>query len=115
MSDNDDALNVLLYSLAPDSVWGAASLEVEPEIQLVQWAIKHDTAGNAYFVGTRADEGSGRVSTPIVELDTGRRRGRTQSGRVYELLGPPGYSENGEYIWSLYRVANGIKEAKREH
>jgi len=112
MSENDDALNVFLFMVEPKSVWGAAPIADEPEIALIDWAIKKDTAGNAYFVGTRADDGSGRVSTAIVEIDLERRRGRTQSGRVYELLGPSGYSDNGEYVWSLYRVANGIQEAK---
>ncbi|MDE0854492.1 MAG: hypothetical protein OSA97_08710 [Nevskia sp.] len=112
MSENEDVTNALLFSADPTSVWRNAPVGDEPEIVLIDWTIEKDTAGNAYFVGTRPEDGSGRLSTAIVELDLERRRGRTRSGRVYELIGPAGYSANGEYVWSLYRVANGIQEAK---
>lgn len=110
MSKEDDDLNLLLFTLAPNSVWRSASVNDEPEIQLCQWHIKKDTNGGCYFVGSRVDDGTGRVSTAIVEFDAEQRRGRTQSGRVYELVGPKGRSTNGEYIWSVYKIANGITE-----
>lgn len=111
MSKKDDDFNFFLFTQAPGSVWRTASVSDEPEIRLVNWDIKKDTAGNGHFVGTRPDDGSGRVSPAIVEFDPERGRGRTQSGRVYELLGPRGYSSNGEYVWSLYKVANDITES----
>ena len=111
MSKKDDDFNFFLFTQAPHSVWRTSSVSDEPEIQLIDWDVKKDTAGNGYFVGTRANDGSGRVSTTIVEFDPERRRGRTQSGRVYELLGNGGYSSNGEYVWSLYKIANSITEA----
>lgn len=110
MSMQSDDSNSVLFTLIAESIWRTSSVNDEPQIKLIQWDIKQDNAGNGYFVGTRADDGSGRVSTAIVEFDPERRRGRTQSGRVYELLGAPGYSSNGEYLWSIYKVANGITE-----
>ena len=110
MSMQGDDSNSFLLTLIAESVWTTSSVSDEPQIELIHWDIKQDTAGNAYFVGNRADNGSGRVSTAIVEFDPERRRGRTQSGRVYELLGAQGYSSNGEYVWSIYKVANGITE-----
>ena len=110
MSKDDDAFNLLLAKLAPDSLWPSASVAEVPTVQLVNWTIKQDTAGLRYFVGTEVGA-VGRVSTAIVEFDAERRRGRTQSGRVYELLGSPGRSRDGEYVWSIYKVANGITEA----
>ena len=110
MSQQDDDLNLYLFALAPGSVWRTSSVSEEPQIRLIDWDVKKDTAGCCYFVGTRADNGDGRVSTPIVEFDVERRRGRTRSGRVYELLGPSGRSRNGEYVWSLYKTANSITE-----
>ena len=101
MTTQDD-LNSVLLALIAESVWTTSSVSDEPQIKLIHWDIKQDTAGNGYFVGTRADNGRGRVSTAIVEFDPERRRGRTQSGRIYELQGAPGYSSNGEYFWSLY-------------
>ena len=112
MSKKDDDFNFFLFTQAPGSYWRAPPVSDEPEVQLIDWDIKKDAAGNGYFVGTRANDGLGRVSTAIVEFDPERGRGRTQSGRVYELIGPGGYSSNGEYVWSLYKVANGITEAE---
>ncbi|HZR34082.1 MAG TPA: hypothetical protein VFA75_01820 [Nevskia sp.] len=112
MSQQDDDLNLFLFTLAPNSLWRSAPVRDEPEVHLRDWDIRQDTAGRCYFVGTRADNGDGRVSTPIVEFDAEHRRGRTRSGRVYELLGPSGRSRNGEYVWSLYKTANGITEAR---
>lgn len=110
MSNENDNLNFLLFTLAPNSVWRPASVNDEPEVQLCQWDIKKDTAGRCYFVGSRVDDGTGRVSTAIVEFDAERHRGRTKSGRIYEMVGPRGRSSNGEYLWSLYKIANGITE-----
>jgi hypothetical protein len=110
---SDDEVNLLLFHLNPSSVWSAADLSAEPQIRLIEWTIKQDQHGNRYFVGTRADDRTGRVSTRIVEFDENRRRGRTQSGRVYELVGPPGYSSNGEYVWSTYKRVNKIVEDKK--
>lgn len=110
MSNKETDFDLFLYSLEPSSVWMGAEVKEEPQIRLIQWTIKQDQEGRGYFVGTRADDCMGRVSTPIVEFDQRTRRGRTESGRVYELLGPPGYSSNGEYVWSIYKSMNKITE-----
>lgn len=113
MSKKDDDFNFFLFTQVPTSYHIAASVDDEPTIKLIDWDIKKDTAGNRYFVGTRADTGSGRASTAIVEFDPEQRRGRTESGRVYVLQGPGGLSRNGEYVWSLYKRFNGITEADK--
>ena len=93
-------------------VWRLSSVTEEPEVQLTNWDVKKDTEGCCYFVGARADDGWIRVSTAIVEFDPERRRGRTQSGRVYELVGQEGLSAKGELLWSSYKITHGIEEAK---
>ena len=113
MTTKDDELNLLVFSLFPDSILQTAGISEEPEIQLYDWDIKMDTTGASYFVGSRVDNGDGRVSTAIVAFDSENRRGRTLSGRVYELLGSRGWSSNGEYVWSHYKVAKGITEVKK--
>jgi hypothetical protein len=86
MSKQDDDFNLFLFTLEPNSLWRIAPVSDEPEVRLWDWDIKKDTTGNRYFVGTLAD-GLGWVSTAIVDFDPERRRGRTKSGRVYELVG----------------------------
>ncbi|WP_321943311.1 MerR family transcriptional regulator [Paraburkholderia tropica] len=40
------------------------------------------------------------MSTQIVELDAEARIGRTASGRIYYLVGPSGWSSDGEYVFN---------------
>jgi hypothetical protein len=86
----------------------ATSIEDQPSVQLVNWTIKRTTNGS-FFVGD-AIGAAGRVSTDIVEFDETTKRGRTRSGRVYELVGNEGHSSNGEYVWSYYKQVNNLTE-----
>ncbi len=107
-----EALEAIAEAAIAASLWTVDAVAAEPEIALVQWSIRRDTAGASYFVGARADDYTGRVSTRVVEFDPKMRRGRTASGRVYELLGPPGYSADAEYVWEAYKRVNQIVEAE---
>lgn len=55
---------------------------------LTDWLIA-EAGGEYFFAGIASDSGKLRLSTPIVELDAAKARGRTRSGRVYELAGAP--------------------------
>lgn len=106
---NDEAaIAIALERIYLSSIWKAASIEDQPEVALVNWAIKQTDQGE-YFVGTTYD-GNGRVSTQIMEFDQAKMIGRTMSGRVYHLNGPAGYSSNGEYVWAHYKVRNKLTE-----
>jgi hypothetical protein len=112
MSDPSDFIKQVLEQLGPFGTWSVAPVNDEPEISLIEWSVRRNQDGYCHFVGTRHDDGSGRVSTPIVEFDEKTMRGRTASGRVYQLIGPPGYSDNGEYVWEHYQRINGITEVE---
>jgi hypothetical protein len=47
-------------------------------------------------------DSSGRVSSPIVTFDPVTMQGKTQSGRIYELIGRKGWSLNVEYVWKRW-------------
>jgi hypothetical protein len=47
-------------------------------------------------------DSSGRVSSPIVAFDPVTMQGKTQSGRIYELIGRKGWSLNVEYVWKRW-------------
>jgi len=69
----------------------AASVDTVPDAKLENWAIQEiqSLEGVTYhFIGFI--DGRGRISTPIAEWHTGSKVGRTASGRLYELVGPPG-------------------------
>ncbi|EEF26534.1 conserved hypothetical protein [Ricinus communis] len=79
----------------------------EPEIVcLLRWSIREFEHGKRFFVGFSRETRDGRVSTEIVHLDAAARIGRTASGRVYHLVGPTGWSSDGEYVFN--RVAEII-------
>lgn len=77
---------IMIILLSP-----ADSVYIVPEVKLENWAIQEiqSLEGLTYhFVGFI--DGQGRISTPIAEWHTESKVGRTASGRLYELIGPPG-------------------------
>lgn len=99
----EDAINHALIS----SVWKVDSVTDQPEITLTRWSIRHASDGD-HFVGTT--HGAGRVSTPVVSFDATTKKGKTHSGRVYELVGEPGHSGDAEHTWAMYKSINKITE-----
>ncbi len=92
----------------PAAIWKVAPIDQEPTIRLCNWSIKRMVEGS-FFVGDHIGQ-AGRVSTDIVQFDEEKKRGITQSGRVYELVGSEGRSEDGEYVWSRYKQLYSLTE-----
>ena len=88
------------------SVWSATSLTEVPEIELTSWQVMQLPNGDRHFVGWNVTEREGRASSKIVEFDATLRRGRTQSGRVYQLRGPAGHDGDGAYTWGRWMKLN---------
>jgi hypothetical protein len=57
------------------------------------------------------DQG-GRVTSAIKSIDRTTRRVVTNSGRVYELVGAPGYSDDSEYVWESWQRIHGATEVR---
>jgi hypothetical protein len=98
---------VILHLIQPN-VWRAAPVDEDPSVQLVNWQIQHMKEGS-FFMG-REVRGTGRVSTDIVQYDEAKQRGITKSGRVYELVGSPGWDSDAEYVWNHYKRINKLTE-----
>ena len=93
--------------------WKPATVIEEPETKLYQWQIFR-VAGNfggvaetIHFMGYAQSEyaaygGEGRVCSPVQEFDKETMRGRTSSGRIYELVGPPGLNSDALYVWNRW-------------
>lgn len=97
-----------------ESIWRPASVTAEPEVNLSQWAVFR-VAGDAdtdsdtvHFVGDTGYEG--RVCSPIKTYDPTTRRGITQSGRIYGLVGKPGLSSDARYVWGHWLSMCGNPE-----
>ena len=91
-------------------LWNVEKITEEPSITLGNWSIKECADGTAVVVGQRIDDGTGRVSTPIVTYDKEAGLVKTLSGRTYKLVGLSGYSSSGEYVWNHYKAMNNLKE-----
>lgn len=96
-------------------IHATASVEEQPDISLRAWRVfaveglSRKVAGvTHHFVGHNVLDGEGRASTAIEKFDLATRRGRTESGRVYELLGKPGRDRDAEYVWNRWKAINCV-------
>jgi hypothetical protein len=83
-------------------VWIVAPIEREPEIKLASWSVRELPGGDRHFVGWNTRGVEGRVSSRIVSFDPEARRGVTNSGRVYELVGDEGTNLDANYVWHVW-------------
>jgi hypothetical protein len=89
-------------------IWKGVPVVEEPDISLRDWRIMETEREERHFVGARVDDGIGRVSSAIVSFDAIRMTGITSSGRVYRLVGPPGWTGDADYVWSAWRQINRV-------
>jgi hypothetical protein len=92
------------------SIWKTIPVQEEPEILLSSWRVMELGDGSRHFVGWNVYGREGRVSSSIVEFDNSKLTGRTSSGRVYKLLGDPGYNSDAAYVWSRWAEINKVDQ-----
>jgi len=51
---------------------------------------------------------AGRASSAIMQFNIEDMTATTHSGRIYQLLGPPGHAHQGEYAWHNWCRINGV-------
>lgn len=88
-------------------IWLTPLVELAPGIHLVRWRIFQRENGKSHFVGYYPAGYEGRVSSAIESFDPLTRRGVTESGRVYQLVGGPGFDTEAMYVWELWSKARG--------
>jgi hypothetical protein len=71
-------------------VWTTTPVSETPQLTLTDWMIFETPDGERYLAGYNVTEGAGRVSSEVAEFDKVAMRGRTATGRVYQLTGAPG-------------------------
>ncbi|WP_198419757.1 hypothetical protein [Geomonas edaphica] len=99
----------VLEEVVKASIWKAPPVSEQPCIYLIRWSIMETEKGTCHFVGYNSGNSEGRVSTPIETFDLATVRGVTQSGRIYKLVGPPGYDPDAEWVWAMYASALKLK------
>jgi hypothetical protein len=89
------------------TIWATTSVETVPHLRLCSWSVYEcKGASTRHFVGYNMTEREGRVSSAIQQFDPATRRGVTESGRVYELVGRPGHDADAEYVWRRWLALN---------
>ena len=104
-------ISMLIPSI-PD-IWPIATVADSPEITLQSWQIfevqfPQKPNRTRHFVGFAVRERAGQVSSAIQQFDPQTMRGVTESGRVYQLLGPPGWDADAAYTWRRWKSICGI-------
>jgi hypothetical protein len=101
MMSGNDPIVVLIEC----GIWAVRPIEDQPEIYLTSWSIWEVGEGDRatrHFVGYNMSNREGRVSSEIIDFDAVALRGRTKSGRIYELTGSPGYDEDAGYVFGRW-------------
>lgn len=78
-------------------VWAVADVASRPVIHLVRWRIFQLSSERCIY-GAVSGIHSGRRSSWIRAFDPKTMRATTSSGRIYELIGPPGHDDNAQYL-----------------
>ncbi|RQX90803.1 hypothetical protein [Burkholderia stagnalis] len=91
------------------ALWNFGPVAAEPEVSIARWRVLEIDDGTRHFVGADERDFSGRVSSAIVAFDCETLRGKTLSGRTYQLVGNPGRSDNGDYVWQRWCELNEVK------
>lgn len=106
----NNGFDAIMQDALANSIWRPRSVSQEPETKLTNWAVfSVDFPGDKptiHFAGYAGYEG--RVCSPVQTYDPTTRRGRTRSGRVYELLKDrKGLNGDAEYVWRNWLRMNG--------
>ncbi len=95
-------------------IWQIAPGEDGLQTTLRKWRLIEATYADSqnprtrHFVGRNVAHWSGRVSSAVIELDIAAKRGRTQSGRVYQLEGAPGIDAEALAVCELWACVNAV-------
>lgn len=93
------------------TVWVASPVAATPVVRLGRWRVYEAAdARTRHFAGHNLDRDTGRVSSAITAYDAATHRGRTESGRVYELIGAPALQADVDaaYVWRAWCALNRV-------
>lgn len=87
------------------------SVEKEPSADIINWSIRaakfSNNAESDHLLGF-VPQKAGRVTSAIYNFDSETQKITTASGRIYTLIGPPGKSDDAEYIWQFWKLMNSV-------
>lgn len=111
------AVDFVLQSilLGVPHVWSQRPVEADPMKRVETWAVYRATPRGVpserfglHLIGRDLRDWSGCISSKIVSFDAKVIRATTTSGRVYQLYGPPGHSQNGDHVLNHWARFNNV-------
>lgn len=95
------------------SVWNVAPVDSQPELTLIRRQMIEVQMADVtphYLVGYCLQNNEGRVTSAISHLNPTSLTAVTQSGRTYQLSGPPGNDRDACHVWEHLAANSGITE-----
>lgn len=86
-------------------IWTVKPVTEQPSVTLIRWSVFRTHKGSWHLVGFCEENQEGRVSSAVETIDPETSRAVTRSGRVYQLLGPPGPDISALYVWEIWARA----------
>lgn len=99
-------------------IWSIGSILGRPSVTLVSWAVFEvplngdEQPWTTHLVGWACEDRQGQVSSRVMSFDPQTRRGKTASGRVYELRGTAGLNSDASYTWARWKSINDITQER---
>jgi hypothetical protein len=91
------------------SVWNVAPVSEAPQFKRTRWQAMQVPNGDRHRVGWNVADRNGRATTKVVDFEASTMRGRMASGRIYQLIGPPGNSADATHTWRRWMELNRIE------
>lgn len=117
-----DFLAKLAERLKTESGFHFDTVADVPERLLSMWRVEKvwaDEDATFHFYGYDHGGSCGRVSTAILSFDPSTMAGKTESGRIYHLIGKPGFCDDADYVmtnwFSRFRHEDGTDEFIRKY
>lgn len=96
-------------------IWTVPSVDAQPKLTLCPWLIfefQHESKTLRAAVGHCIEIAEARTTSPVQKFNIASLLLETQSGRIYQLSGPPGASRDALYTWETLASLRGIKTFK---
>lgn len=96
--------------------WAIGPVSDVPEVKLADWCVfevqqADRPARTRHFVGSVGPDDDGQSSSAIVLFDPATRRGLSERGRIYQLVGRgSGIGMNADFVWSTWKRKAGARD-----
>lgn len=113
---DDDPLADMKKFFSRPNIWSFPDAASDPVKYIEAWAVFRATPADSentehyglHFMGRNLADWCGAVSSKIVSFDPETMRGVTRSGRVYQLIGLPGYCDDAHYVKHAWGERNKV-------